>query len=438
MGGRKALRSALALLLVLVTGGVASAGSLTQIPVKTSPEVKLASARDLSSRTQKSRAHPGHYDLSASKPSGSKISTRSIEGATLTPIPVKTSPVNEYTPAADGDWFSWAHNSRAHPGHYDLFASKSSASKIKINARRTEGAGGGIDGNLLVYYQYKGRWAGDVLKFDLRTRRRSRFPDKVNSRYDEHHPTISGTWLLFTRYIDTTNTTKVFLYNRATRTLRTLGEESGRNRFVYSGQVNGDYAAWGRVRPGGQDVFRYHIPTRSNTRIPRPVFAQYNPVVSSNGTMYFTRSEDACGELVEFVRYPVDGPATVLYDFPDGVDTGYSYVDERSDGSLHHFYSRYGCRSDRWDIYKVIDSYTLSVSKDGTGSGTVASDPAGISCGVDCSQTYHGGVTVTLTATPDPGSTFLGWSDPTCGTNASCAVIIEEDESLTATFALVP
>ena len=61
-------------------------------------------------------------------------------------------------------------------------------------------------------------------------------------------------------------------------------------------------------------------------------------------------------------------------------------------------------------------SYTLTVSVVGTGSGTVASSPAGISCGGDCDQSYSSGTVVMLTATPDSGSTFAGWSgDADCG-----------------------
>jgi hypothetical protein len=82
----------------------------------------------------------------------------------------------------------------------------------------------------------------------------------------------------------------------------------------------------------------------------------------------------------------------------------------------------------------VIDSYTVEVSKDGTGTGTVQSSPAGIDCGTDCQSIFHGGTTVTLTATPELGSTFVTWSDPACGANPTCPIDVEADVSLTATF----
>jgi hypothetical protein len=349
-------------------------------------------------------------------------------------IPVKASPANEVTAAADGVWFTWAQNSRARPGHYDVFAQRPGGARIKVNARGTEAAGGGIDGRLLVYYEYKRTFAGDIRKFNLRTHRRSRFPTKVNTRYDEYHPTISGRWLLFTRYIDTTRTTAVFLFNTHTHALRKLASERGRYRYVYSGQVNGDYATWGRVLPSGQDVFLYRISAKTSTRVPRPVFAQYNPSVASDGTVYYERSGNECGGSAKLVRYPRGGPATVLYSFPVGIDGGYTYVQQRAGGSLHLFYGHFNCRNGRWDIYKVIDSYSVIISTAGSGSGTVQSSPSGISCGTVCEATFHGGKIVTLTATPDTGSVFIGWSDPSCGANTTCTFTVNTGVSLTATF----
>ncbi|MGI8518497.1 MAG: InlB B-repeat-containing protein [Acidimicrobiia bacterium] len=77
--------------------------------------------------------------------------------------------------------------------------------------------------------------------------------------------------------------------------------------------------------------------------------------------------------------------------------------------------------------------FNLTVSKAGTGSGTVTSSPTGIKCGSDCTQTYAAGTTVTLTAKVGRGSTFGGWSGACTGTG-SCVVSMTEARSVTATF----
>ena len=53
--------------------------------------------------------------------------------------------------------------------------------------------------------------------------------------------------------------------------------------------------------------------------------------------------------------------------------------------------------------------YNLTVSKTGTGSGTVTSVPAGIACGGTCAYAYDYNTSVTLTAAAATGSTFTGW-----------------------------
>lgn len=80
-----------------------------------------------------------------------------------------------------------------------------------------------------------------------------------------------------------------------------------------------------------------------------------------------------------------------------------------------------------------VAGHTLSVSKAGTGSGTVTSSPAGISCGASCSAAFTSGTPVTLTAAPTSGSTFGGWSGACTGTG-SCTVTLDADRSVTATF----
>ena len=79
--------------------------------------------------------------------------------------------------------------------------------------------------------------------------------------------------------------------------------------------------------------------------------------------------------------------------------------------------------------------FTLSVSKDGTGTGTVTSAPLGINCGATCSANYADGTSVTLTPTPDAGSTFTSWSGA-CTGSGSCVVSMTAARSVTATFTL--
>jgi PKD repeat protein len=76
---------------------------------------------------------------------------------------------------------------------------------------------------------------------------------------------------------------------------------------------------------------------------------------------------------------------------------------------------------------------TLSVTRAGTGTGTVSSAPSGISCGATCSAQFAQGTSVTLSATPDSGVTFSGWSGACSGTG-SCAVTLSAATSVTATF----
>ena len=78
-------------------------------------------------------------------------------------------------------------------------------------------------------------------------------------------------------------------------------------------------------------------------------------------------------------------------------------------------------------------SFTLTVTKSGTGTGTVASSPAGISCGSSCSANFDSGSVVNLTATPDSGSTFAGWSGACTGTGA-CSGTMDAAKSVGANF----
>lgn len=76
---------------------------------------------------------------------------------------------------------------------------------------------------------------------------------------------------------------------------------------------------------------------------------------------------------------------------------------------------------------------TLTLTKTGSGGGTVTSSASGIDCGSDCTEAYATDTQVTLTATPDSGSVFAGWSGACSGTG-SCSLTMSSAQSVTATF----
>ncbi|MEM7253762.1 MAG: hypothetical protein AAF493_20275 [Pseudomonadota bacterium] len=88
-----------------------------------------------------------------------------------------------------------------------------------------------------------------------------------------------------------------------------------------------------------------------------------------------------------------------------------------------------------FDVDGGPSTYDLTVTLDGTGTGTVTSAPVGIDCGSDCAQAYDDGTAVTLSAQAIAGSTFVGWTGACSGTSA-CVVTLTSAQSVGATFDL--
>jgi len=79
----------------------------------------------------------------------------------------------------------------------------------------------------------------------------------------------------------------------------------------------------------------------------------------------------------------------------------------------------------------VPTSYSLSVS---SGNGTVTSVPAGINCGTACTANFALGTNVTLTATPNAGSSFNGWSGGGCYGTGTCQLTMNATTGVNAAF----
>ncbi len=83
------------------------------------------------------------------------------------------------------------------------------------------------------------------------------------------------------------------------------------------------------------------------------------------------------------------------------------------------------------------DYFILTVNKGGTGLGKVTSTPAGIDCGAYCptqSAQFSKNSTVKLTAEPEPGSAFAGWSGGGCSGTGACTLQLTGDTSVSAAF----
>jgi uncharacterized repeat protein (TIGR02543 family) len=76
-----------------------------------------------------------------------------------------------------------------------------------------------------------------------------------------------------------------------------------------------------------------------------------------------------------------------------------------------------------------VQQFTLTLTKDGTGTGTVGALPS------SSTGRYDAGTNVAVTATPGAGCKFTGWSGA-CSGNANCSVRMDSSKSIGATFTL--
>jgi alpha-tubulin suppressor-like RCC1 family protein len=86
----------------------------------------------------------------------------------------------------------------------------------------------------------------------------------------------------------------------------------------------------------------------------------------------------------------------------------------------------------------MLKRFTLAVTKDGLGKGTVTSSPVGINCGTACSTDFVINTTVTLTPTPALGSIFTGWTGCDAVNGDACSVRMTAKKSVTASFLGIP
>lgn len=91
--------------------------------------------------------------------------------------------------------------------------------------------------------------------------------------------------------------------------------------------------------------------------------------------------------------------------------------------------------SKTWTFRTMETQYALTVVKQGSGNGTITSEPVGIDCGDHCNARFYEGADIALQVVPDENSQFEGWTELSCS-NTLCNMSIQEDTTLTANFTL--
>jgi hypothetical protein len=153
---------------------------------------------------------------------------------------------------------------------------------------------------------------------------------------------------------------------------------------------------------------------------------------SGSGTVASTDSDIACGDSCS-KRYPPGTPVTLVATPSSGSTfTGWGGDTACSCGQVT-LGSDVRCVA-------VFDlpppQYVLTVSKAGSGSGTVRTADTEIECGSVCAATYRPTASVQLVAVPSPGSTFAGWSG-----DADCSdgqVTMDAARACIARFGFLP
>jgi uncharacterized protein (DUF2345 family) len=185
------------------------------------------------------------------------------------------------------------------------------------------------------------------------------------------------------------------------------------------------------------DVVDTHTTTTltmdSNKSVTATFNALYTLTVTKSGTGVGTVTSDPSG---------INCGATCTYQFVSGTnvtltatpDSGSAFVGWSGDvtGSSSTTIIMMSSNKSVTAIFNAL--YTLTVTKSGTGTGTVSSNPSGINCGTTCTYQFASGTNVTLTATPDSGSAFVGWSGDVVSTNTTTTVTMNSDKNVTATF----
>jgi serine protease len=169
-----------------------------------------------------------------------------------------------------------------------------------------------------------------------------------------------------------------------------------------------------------QDWFKVTFPTKGRWAIGTlGTTDTVGAVFAADGVTLYGSNDDANGSYNFELLFTVPSPQTVLVRV-----TGYRDLAVQTTGP--------------YTLQSVfVATYGVAVSRSGSGSGTVTSSVAGITCGSTCAAEFPSGSALTLTAVPDSGSVFLGWQGG-CAGLGTCPLTMDGEKAVTAIFSTAP
>ena len=176
-----------------------------------------------------------------------------------------------------------------------------------------------------------------------------------------------------------------------------------------------------------------HVTKLGRHDSPQPIGVVYAP---SEDIVYFALTETQEVRAFETTRFTQVKSYNLEYTF-QRLLRDFAYQQGRlkisRDGKLLFATVEGGVRYVRTET-DATPSHTLTVQTNGAGAGAVTSSPEGIYCPSVCSRDYTSGHQATLSANPQRGSIFAGWSGAGCSGTGPCTVSIDTEKTVTATF----